>query len=126
MAARQTLASSQTQVQNELESPETADIINDHLAELGGASTGNSSGIDDVPSITYEEIMRMSSGAVGSSEEAGGSGALASRLVAFRKWLSDDALIKVHPSICVVNGEATDGTKNAPVLTFGPPPSLAS
>jgi len=126
MAARQTLGSSQTQVQNEVGSPETADVINDHLAESGGASTGDGSGIDDVPSVSYEEIMRMSSGPVGSSEEGGGSGALASRLVAFRKWLSDDALIKVHPSICVVNGEATDGTKNAPVLTFGPPPLASS
>ena len=39
---------------------------------------------------------------------------------AFRKWLSDHGCI-VHPSVCIVNGEATDGTKNAPVLIFENP-----
>ena len=24
----------------------------------------------------------------------------------------------MHPAVCIVNGEATDGTKNAPVLVF--------
>merc|ERR1740130_1232527 len=40
----------------------------------------------------------------------------------FRRWCTDEARIKIHPSICIVNGEATDGTKNAPVLVFAPPP----
>jgi RNA recognition motif-containing protein len=48
--------------------------------------------------------------------------ALSSRLVAFRKWLTN-AGVSVHPAICIVNGEATDGTRNAPVLVFGPPPT---
>ena len=66
----------------------------------------------------YDDIM-----AEGSSAAAGGgAGALGSRLVAFRKWLTAEANCTVHPSICIVNGEATDGTKNAPVLLFGPPP----
>lgn len=52
--------------------------------------------------------------------------ALSARLLAFRKWLSEEANVKVHSAICVVNGEATDGTKNAPVLIFGPPSSTTN
>ena len=51
---------------------------------------------------------------------------LSSRLVEFRSWLKDDAQAMVHPSICIVNSEATDGTRNAPVLTLGLPTDLLS
>ena len=82
-------------------------------------STSNSSGFeasDDAQNHhTYEEIMG----------EEGGHQALSSRLVSFRKWVQH-AGCKVHPAVCIVNGEATDGTRNAPVLILGPPPSLNS
>ena len=61
---------------------------------------------------TYDDIVAA----------GGGAEALGSRLVSFRKWLTSEANCTIHPSICIVNGEATDGTKNAPVLLFGPPP----
>jgi len=67
----------------------------------------------------YDGIMAGDSSAAAG---AGGAEALGSRLVAFREWLTAEANCTVHPSICIVNGEATDGTKNAPVLLFGPPP----
>ena len=72
---------------------------------------------------TYEEIMGIKSSGE-ASEKIGGGGveALSKRLMDFRKWCTDEAKIKIHPSICIVNGEATDGTKNAPVLVFAPPP----
>ena len=57
----------------------------------------------------------------------GGAPSLKSRLVRFRKWATKDAKISVHSAVCVVNGEATDGTRNAPVLVFEAPrpdPSL--
>lgn len=44
--------------------------------------------------------------------------ALSARLALFRKWLTDEANVTIHPAICVVNGEATDGTRNAPLLAF--------
>lgn len=69
---------------------------------------------------TYEKIMGIKS--TGDDLEGGGAEALSNRLITFRQWASDEAKITVHPSICIVNGEATDGTKNAPVLAFGPPP----
>jgi RNA recognition motif-containing protein len=79
-------------------------------------STGNSS--------TYEDItqQKSSSPTDGASKEntADAVQALSARLVAFRKWLTN-AGVSVHPAICIVNGEATDGTRNAPVLVFGPP-----
>ncbi len=71
-------------------------------------------------SATYEKIMGMKS--LGDEPEGGGAESLSNRLITFRQWASDEAKITVHPSICIVNGEATDGTKNAPVLAFGPPP----
>lgn len=43
------------------------------------------------------------------------SSTLSSKLVSFRKWIQTSGCT-VHPAICIVNGEATDGTKNAPVL----------
>ena len=64
---------------------------------------------------TYESIMG-----------SGGASALTNRLIDFRKWAKDEAQINVHPSVCIVNGEATDGTRNAPVLAFGPPPGSAA
>jgi len=45
--------------------------------------------------------------------------ALTTRLVDFRSWLKEEAGATVHSSVCIVNGDATDGTKNAPVLTLG-------
>lgn len=68
---------------------------------------------------TYEKIMGIPSDDVG-----GGATALSARLAKFRQWLVEDAKVTVHPSLCIVNGEATDGTKNAPVLLFGPPPEV--
>jgi len=44
------------------------------------------------------------------------SKSLGQQLVIFRKWLSKEARAKVHSAVCIVNGEATDGTRNAPVL----------
>eukprot|EP00526_Cylindrotheca_closterium_P003498 CAMPEP_0113607106 /NCGR_PEP_ID=MMETSP0017_2-20120614/3207_1 /TAXON_ID=2856 /ORGANISM="Cylindrotheca closterium" /LENGTH=1280 /DNA_ID=CAMNT_0000515687 /DNA_START=340 /DNA_END=4180 /DNA_ORIENTATION=- /assembly_acc=CAM_ASM_000147 len=67
---------------------------------------------------TYEEIM----GIAADGAKSGGADALSSRLISFRKWVVEDAKMTVHPSVCIVNGEATDGTKHAPVLLFGPPP----
>lgn len=64
---------------------------------------------------TYQAIMG----------QEGGVKALSSRLVTFRKWLLDFGCT-VHPAVCIVNGEATDGTRNAPVLVFGPPQSTIS
>lgn len=78
-------------------------------------STSNTSGSStDADFITYEKIMG----------EEGGHQALSSRLSSFRKWVQN-AGCKVHSAICIVNGEATDGTRNAPVLILGPPPSSA-
>lgn len=66
---------------------------------------------------TYEEIM-------GIGEGLGGNKALSNRLATFREWLECDAKVTIHPHLCVVNGEATDGTKNAPMLSYGPPPGV--
>lgn len=60
---------------------------------------------EETQSQSYEEMM--------GSE--GGVEALSARLGAFRKWVQQ-AGCTVHAAICIVNGEATDGTKNAPVL----------
>jgi RNA recognition motif-containing protein len=72
---------------------------------------------------SYEEIMGfISQNTASASVHAGGNEksatvqALSRRLVAFRQWLQNDARATIHPAICIVNGEATDGTKNAPVL----------
>jgi len=70
---------------------------------------------------TYEEIMCL-----GKAGSTSGANALGSRLVSFRKWLAKDAKCRVHPNVCIVNGEATDGTKNAPVLLFGPSSAQSS
>ena len=65
----------------------------------------------------YEDIM-------GIGEGEGGNKALSSRLATFREWLDDEAKVTIHPYLCVVNGEASDGTKNAPMLSYGPPPGV--
>jgi RNA recognition motif-containing protein len=52
--------------------------------------------------------------------------ALSSRLVTFRQWLTDEARVDVHPALCIVNGEATDGTRNAPVLVFEKHPTVTA
>ena len=65
------------------------------------------------PTTTYEDIMGMTGNNSASPEKA-----LGQRLVTFRKWLSQEAHAKVHPAVCIVNGEATDGTRNAPVLVL--------
>jgi hypothetical protein len=69
----------------------------------------------DPTTTTYETLMG----------EEGGHTALTNRLVSFRKWIQS-AGCQVHPAVCIVNGEATDGTKNAPVLVLGPPPSTST
>mmetsp|Transcript_12735 Transcript_12735/g.18725 ORF Transcript_12735/g.18725 Transcript_12735/m.18725 type:complete len:1242 (-) Transcript_12735:1484-5209(-) len=69
----------------------------------------------------YEDIMGISG-----TENGGGNEALSKRLISFREWLEKDGSIKIHPSLCLVNGEATDGTKNAPVLVYGPPPGVST
>lgn len=85
----------------------------------GKKSDSNDQGHEE---STYEKIMGIeSSGEVSQKAEGGGVNALSKRLVRFRNWCSNEAKIKIHPSICIVNGEATDGTKNAPVMAFGPP-----
>ena len=61
--------------------------------------------------MSYNDIIQE-----GSPE--GGSASLKSRLVRFRKWATKSAKITVHGALCIVNGEATDGTRNAPVLVF--------
>ncbi|CAB9522346.1 glycine-rich RNA binding protein [Seminavis robusta] len=88
------------------------------------SSNGDDGGDDN---FKYESLIGGSSGSPGEGDgQQNGSSnaaeALSNRLITFRDWLVDDAGATVHPSICIVNGEATDGTKNAPVLAFGPPP----
>ena len=61
---------------------------------------------------TYEEIMGHRWRCCDAAQS------LTKRLVNFRKWLTADAKAVVHPAVCIVNGEATDGTKNAPVLVY--------
>lgn len=51
----------------------------------------------------------------------GGALALKNRLILLRKWATKQAGITVHSAISVVNGEATDGTRNAPILTYEAP-----
>ena len=89
---------------------------------FGGANRSSENGchLDATP---YERLMGRpergdGSGTTTESECEAATGALSSRLVTFRKWLEDDAKVQVHPAICIVNGEATDGTRQAPVLVF--------
>lgn len=51
----------------------------------------------------------------------GGAPSLKNRLVKFRKWATKDAKIQVHSAVCIVNAEATDGTRGAPVLLYEAP-----
>ena len=88
-------------------------------AGKGKKSDSNDLGPDE---STYEKIMGIeSSWEVSQNNGGGGVEALSKRLVSFRQWCANEAKIKIHPSVCIVNGEATDGTKNAPVIAFGPP-----
>lgn len=66
--------------------------------------------------VSYDEIIARGSSDQKNTTEA--ANALALRLQKFRQWLIEDAQATVHPAICIVNGEATDGTRNAPVLVF--------
>jgi RNA recognition motif-containing protein len=87
---------------------------------------GRSSVESDIKSDgkTYEEIMGLKESDVkGSRTDA--TKMLSDRLTTFRKWLIDEAKASVHPGICIVNGEATDGTKNAPVLVFEAAPDAS-
>lgn len=75
----------------------------------------------------YEDIMGLGSGSTGEPSSADkeermskATQALSGRLVLFRKWLTEEAKVTIHPAICVVNGEATDGTRNAPLLALPP------
>eukprot|EP00557_Chaetoceros_sp_GSL56_P007152 CAMPEP_0176505242 /NCGR_PEP_ID=MMETSP0200_2-20121128/16388_1 /TAXON_ID=947934 /ORGANISM="Chaetoceros sp., Strain GSL56" /LENGTH=1194 /DNA_ID=CAMNT_0017904779 /DNA_START=357 /DNA_END=3942 /DNA_ORIENTATION=- len=82
------------------------------------SSNGNNNGLGTNAkdhTATYEKIMG----------QEGGHSALTNRLVTFRKWIQN-AGCQVHSAVCIVNGEATDGTKNAPVLVLGPPPTMAT
>jgi RNA recognition motif-containing protein len=72
---------------------------------------------------TYEEIMGLSDAENNPNSSAAAIKALSRRLQSFRRWLSEEAHAEIHPAICVVNGEATDGTKNAPVLILEKHPS---
>jgi RNA recognition motif-containing protein len=86
-------------------------------------------------SMTYEEIMgntnldpnktTNSKAAVVTASTVAITG-LSRRLQTFRQWLVADAHAEIHPSICLVNGEATDGTKNAPVLILEKQSSVES
>jgi hypothetical protein len=58
-------------------------------------------------------------------EEGAGHQALSSRLSSFRKWVYNSGC-KVHSAVCIVNGEAMDGTRNAPMLILGPPAPLSA
>eukprot|EP00560_Eucampia_antarctica_P006088 CAMPEP_0197823892 /NCGR_PEP_ID=MMETSP1437-20131217/1206_1 /TAXON_ID=49252 ORGANISM="Eucampia antarctica, Strain CCMP1452" /NCGR_SAMPLE_ID=MMETSP1437 /ASSEMBLY_ACC=CAM_ASM_001096 /LENGTH=1144 /DNA_ID=CAMNT_0043423285 /DNA_START=99 /DNA_END=3534 /DNA_ORIENTATION=- len=82
------------------------------ISSYESPSDGDKENKDAVP---YEKLMELD----------GGASSLSSRLLGFREWL-DCHGCKIHSSVCIVNGEATDGTKNAPVLIFGPPPTSSS
>lgn len=72
----------------------------------------------DDAAVTYEGIIGQ--------EESDAANSLSTRLQTFRKWLTSEAKATVHSAICVVNGEATDGTRNAPVLVFEAAPESAN
>ena len=58
----------------------------------------------------------MYTGIMSAPSWEGGPGALGSRLAELKRWPAWDAGISVHSAVCVVNGEATDATRNATVL----------
>ena len=68
---------------------------------------------------TYNEIINA-------NKAEGGAASLKARLIKFRKWATKQAGITIHGALCVVNGEATDGSRNAPILTFEPQPAAAT
>ncbi|GKY92639.1 hypothetical protein MPSEU_000234000 [Mayamaea pseudoterrestris] len=67
---------------------------------------------------TYESIMGLSSCDGNSNNQQSAVAALSNRLQTFRKWLVNDAKVSMSSAVCIVNGEATDGTKNAPMLVI--------
>jgi len=68
---------------------------------------------------TYNEIINE-------NKAEGGAASLKARLIKFRKWSTKQAGITIHGALCVVNGEATDGSRNAPILTFEPQPAAVT
>jgi hypothetical protein len=91
----------------------------------------------DGATTTYEEIMGIQKSASSAGENntietsldgalSGAADALSKRLADFRKWCTEEAKMKLHPSICIVNGKATDGTKHAPFLAVAPPNGSSS
>eukprot|EP00574_Skeletonema_japonicum_P006626 CAMPEP_0201737788 /NCGR_PEP_ID=MMETSP0593-20130828/43296_1 /ASSEMBLY_ACC=CAM_ASM_000672 /TAXON_ID=267983 /ORGANISM="Skeletonema japonicum, Strain CCMP2506" /LENGTH=871 /DNA_ID=CAMNT_0048231839 /DNA_START=218 /DNA_END=2829 /DNA_ORIENTATION=- len=68
---------------------------------------------------TYNEIINE-------KKAEGGAASLKARLIKFRKWSTKQAGITIHGALCIVNGEATDGSRNAPILTFEPQPAAAT
>jgi RNA recognition motif-containing protein len=46
------------------------------------------------------------------------SSILSRRLMDFRHWLRQSNDVRIHPALCIVNGDATDGTLKAPLLTI--------
>ena len=112
-----------------------ASDINAHLMDTDAFEIGLDPN-EPAPAVlqkeSYEEVMGFSGGDEDDHHNMGhdmdgqnvvtgqrdAKEALGKRLVAFREWLEEDANVKVHPNLCIVNGEATDGTKNAPVLSY--------
>ena len=119
-----------------------------HIKNNNSTKNNNPKNHEDATTyLTYEDIIRgktneptTSSSSRASTariqqsptstkpDETVAKDALSSRLASFRNWLSKDAGVWVHSAICIVNGEATDGTKNAPVMILDkkqpPPPSI--
>jgi RNA recognition motif-containing protein len=86
------------------------------------SSTSNYSGGDII--MNESSIISTGNGNKWLDARAAATRALSHRLMTFRKWLADEAHVTVHPAIAIVNGEATDGTRNAPVLALAAPTSL--
>lgn len=99
----------------------------------GGQSPNGLNGNNDAAVSAYERLMGLKDSSVTVSAAGASDGAasprdndaavqsteaLSWRLMEFRAWLSDEANVQVHSALCIVNGEATDGTKNAPVLVY--------
>jgi hypothetical protein len=73
--------------------------------------------------VTYDDIIGRVKGSDPGTDTVEAARALSLRLETFRKWLMEEAKATIHPAICIVNGEATDGTRNAPVLVFEAAPA---
>lgn len=81
--------------------------------KVGSTLVKSENGSTTPVKVGYEKIMGFASS--GDDTQTAVS-ALSNRLTTFRKWLVDDAKVDVSSAVCIVNGEASDGTKNAPVL----------